>query len=399
MQLEPAAGTALFFVDDEAVLFHEAPQKLFQLNAMAAVVWCLIEDGMCERGIAARLEAIYHLDAASASAYVRQAVMLLQGLGVLRGSEKPFDPGLETKSAPVLASCDEYIAERCYRLLGSVLRLRFTDVAQVCRIEPVLAHLATDADGKATCTVDIIRREGGRIAVVRDSRWGVEAGDLDELAPLVKAAVWQASVCAHSFFLDIHAGVTGDGRHAFLFPAAAGSGKSTLTAALVHAGFEYFSDEVALLHEPDFTVEPVPLALCVKDTGVAVLSRFFPQLTALREHRRGDGKRVRYLPPPAQAVAPPATRRPVGAMFFPSYESDRSTQLAAITTMEALRALTQECLIVDSRLTRDKVAALLDWLGHTPRYRLVVSDIDQAVSLVAGVASDLRSAPQQPIPI
>lgn len=102
---------------------------------------------------------------------------------------------------------------------------------------------------------------------------------------------------AHSFLLDIHAGVIGDGKYCYLLPAESGSGKSTLTAALVHSGFEYFSDEVALLDENNFHVQPAPMATCVKNTGVKTLSRYYPELPQLKEHLRGDGKRVRYMPP------------------------------------------------------------------------------------------------------
>ena len=41
-----------------------------------------------------------------------------------------------------------------------------------------------------------------------------------------------------------------------LLPAAAGSGKSSLTAALVHSGLGYYSDEVALIEPGTFLVCP-----------------------------------------------------------------------------------------------------------------------------------------------
>jgi hypothetical protein len=78
----------------------------------------------------------------------------------------------------------------------------------------------------------------------------------------------------------MHAGVVAGPAGAILLPAPPGSGKSTLTAALVATGLDYFSDEVALLAEEDLAVMPFPLAMCVKDTGIDVLASRFPAIAA-----------------------------------------------------------------------------------------------------------------------
>jgi hypothetical protein len=244
-------------------------------------------------------------------------------------------------------------------------------------------------------TLDIVRKSVDQTILCRDQVPVLSCSEENQLAPLAKSLVWQTAVNDHDFFLDIHAAVVGDGERCYLLPATPGSGKSTLTAALVHHGFEYFSDEVALLHGNDLLVQPVPLATCIKDTGVAVLSAYYPRLPELRMHQRGDGKRVRYMPPPAGSTPATGTLRPVGAIIFPLYSPDRPTTLEGIDTMTALQSLMRECLIVDTRLDRDKVAGLLKWLARTPCYRLSVSNLEEAVRLIQSISSELGQRDKQ----
>ncbi len=138
--------------------------------------------------------------------------------------------------------------------------------------------------------------------------------DFHELAPIVKSAFWQSAVNAHDFLFYIHAGVVGLGNTCLLMPAAAGSGKSSLTAALVHGGFLYYSDEVALIQRADFRVPPVPLAICVKSTGWDLMTKYFPALAELPTHLRGDGKLVRYIAPAIRRCT--ATRGPSEPYYF-----------------------------------------------------------------------------------
>src|SRR5205807_580535 len=124
---------------------------------------------------------------------------------------------------------------------------------------------------------------------------------LSYLGPIVKSAIWQLAVNAYPFLFYLHAGVVSTGSGCVLLPAAPGSGKSSLTAALTHRGYGYFSDEIALISRDTFLVPPVPLAICVKESGWALIGRYYPELFNAWPHHRYDGKDVRYLPPPKRA--------------------------------------------------------------------------------------------------
>jgi hypothetical protein len=69
--------------------------------------------------------------------------------------------------------------------------------------------------------------------------------------------------------LFLHAGVVALGGHAAVLVAPTGTGKSTLTLALVEAGFSYLSDELAPIDMQHMIVHPYAHALCLKSRPAA----------------------------------------------------------------------------------------------------------------------------------
>jgi hypothetical protein len=284
------------------------------------------------------------------------------------------------------------VEEHHYLLLSSCLQVRFSSVAQARMVHPILVHLETP-ECNGAIVVDVIATTQG-IAVYRDRELFSGCGAIDQLAPIVKSLVWQTALRDHPFLLDLHAGVIGNGTACVIFPAAPGSGKSTLTASLVHAGFEYFSDEVALLRESTFEVYPMPLAICVKTTGVEALADRFPELRGLAIHRRGDGKDVIYLPPPRTSLPATSDSRPVAAIVFPRYAAGAPTHFSALAKVDSIKRVMDECLVVTPPLDVVKVDALVRWIEKTPCYSLSYGSNAEAVEVVRSMlatASHSRS--------
>jgi hypothetical protein len=255
-------------------------------------------------------------------------------------------------------------------------------------VDAVIGHLATD-NGTPTMVMDIqgMTRDDRRVRshIYRDGEPAGLATKLSRLGPAVKGLLWQSAVNTHDFLFYLHAGVVGTGETCVLLPAAAGSGKSSLTAALCHRGFRYFSDEIALIEPETFRVPPVPLALCFKSTGWDIVARYYPDITALPIHERGDGKLVRYLTPPSGAIASPQTSAQVSHIIFPRYSADGRTELKAVARSEALRRLMDECLALRLRLDLNKVAETVRWIAGIDCFEVSFSSLDKAAELVAQV--------------
>ena len=397
LKIKPAAGVKLFYLDDAGIVFCPATQELHLLNTTAAVIWTLMEEGHDAAGAASALREMYDLDAARASEFVSTALDEWRRKRLLDGSldaaeSSPMVPQTPSRDRQIPWQPFDSVEEHHYLLLSSCLQVRFSSAAQARMVHPILVHLETPECNGGT-VVDVVATTQG-IAVYRDREFYDGCGVIDQLAPIVKSLVWHTAVRDHHFLLDIHAGVIGNGAACVIFPAAPGSGKSTLTASLLHAGFEYFSDEVALLRESSFEVYPMPLAICVKTTGVEALAGRFPELRGLAVHRRGDGKDVIYLPPPRASLPATSDSRPVAAIVFPRYAAGARTHLSALAKVDSIKRVMDECLVVTPPLDVVKVDALVRWIEKTPCYNLSYgsnADAVEAVRSVLATAANSRS--------
>jgi hypothetical protein len=306
-------------------------------------------------------------------------------------------PGDDAETARQAANCAPYAAfepvtEQRYRLLETCALIRFGHLAQVRLVRSVIGHLATDDPVSPTIVIDINAKmlDNGHLRsdVYRDGVAVGRAPRLSEMAPIVKAALWQSAINAHDFLFYFHAGVVGTGAGCVLLPAAAGSGKSSLTAALVHRGFRYFSDEVALIEPFTFCVSPMPLAMCIKSTGWDLIARYYPEILSLPVHVRSDGKVLHYLPPPADAAE--QIPMPVRHIIFPRYEQDAPTRLARVKRSEALGRLMGECLALRQRLDHENVRQIVGWIAGIECYELTFSSLETAAQLVVEATGSSR---------
>lgn len=392
MSLRP--GLALFPLDDELVVFSQASQSLVGLNATAAFIVRKLQDGMAVSGLADALVSEAGVAAKEARGWVTSTLDALSAQGLLADGRTP---PLATKSSAM----DDYIAglrakippfvpfepktQGRYRLLGTNALIRYGHRGQKRMVDTVIGHLQSDEAAAPDLVIDVQSlpwNDGHQIAsnIYCNGKPEAQARRLSELGPLVKSALWVNAVNAHDFLLDLHAGVVGNGESCILLPAAAGSGKSSLTAALTDAGFGYYSDEVALVERETFRVSPVPLAICVKNTGWDFMSRYYPELADLPYHRRDDGKIVRYLPPRAASMQKrPAT---VSHIFFPLYCRDEPTSLVRVSRSDALARLMDQCLAFRLGLDPVTVKELVRWIAGIDCYALTFSSLDEAVALI-----------------
>jgi hypothetical protein len=387
-------------LDGDAIAFSEGAQCLFGLNQSAALIVHELQQGTQAAELAGRLVARGLVGAGEAAHWVSATLDALATHGMLADGASPpparvldEDQGDEQLIGDVPSYQPiEPVAEQRYRLLGTCALIRFGHADQAAWVNTVLGHLAV-ADKSAPSTVlDIhaTRLPNGELRsdIYRDGRPVGCALRASRLAPLVKAAFWQAAINAHRFLYYFHAGAVGTDTHCIILPAAAGSGKSSLTGALVHRGFRYFSDEVALI-EPGFRVAPMPLAMAIKSTGWDLMARYFPVIPRLAVHIRTDAKALRYLPPPrgSRAAAP----LPVSHIFFPKYQADAGTKLEPVSRSDALGRLMGECLALSQRLDRGNVEQLLAWIRGVDCYSLTFDSLDDAVGLIVGTSGFVPS--------
>lgn len=181
--------------------------------------------------------------------------------------------------------------------------------------------------------------------------------------------------------LMVHAGVVAaTNGHAVLLPAAAESGKSTLTAGLVRAGLDYLSDEAGALTADGF-VDPYPKAIGLDPGSWAVLPDLRPELP---DDLAVFGTRQWHVDP--NAIRPNAVggRCMPSLVVSPSYVAGSATSLEAVSPAEGVRLLAQESFNLRNWGKRG-----LDLLASVVRrarcYRLRYGSLDAAVDAVKGL--------------
>lgn len=382
-------GVSLFLIEEEGLLFSEPQQKIYSLNTMAAVIWVLIEDRQTTDQISNHLCDTYDMDRTTAQTYVSDVITNWRALKVLDTDEiQTRDEGKKASDRshfPALPPEETRPNTLQLKLLSQVIELRFENTETAALMHQVIVHLLTDGSAQPTIVIDVFQSDG-RFYLYVDQEPGLECEALDQLAPIVKAAVWSMSVGKEDFFLDIHAGVAANEKACVILPGKAGSGKSSLTTALVHSGLTYFSDEIALIDE-DFRVMPAPLAFCIKSTGWDLMKPYLPHLEEQPVHRRADNKVVRYVPPLQDSMPNPGARLPIHAIIFPTYSPDAQTQLQPLTKTATLHRLLEECQAVPAQLTNARMHALIGWISSVAGFELPMSDLKTAVEQVNHILS------------
>lgn len=194
-----------------------------------------------------------------------------------------------------------------FQLLGLEFRVRCQTDRSMFLLESHYGHLRSRIDNPILCyqidqeddSTFTIERPGFRVARLVERKL-LLALDYDLMIKLQRHR--EDLLFLHAAALEL------DGK-AILFPARAGTGKSTLAWRLQDGRFRYLSDELAPIDPRTYTVSPFPRAICLKTP---------PPLP----HRlpRGVIRTTGTIHVPNSCLRVPAVTEPVelGALVFPT---------------------------------------------------------------------------------
>jgi len=293
---------------------------------------------------------------------------------------------------PLRPSARSHSQTSYYCLLTTTMAVRSASGLLLAELDAALGHLSTSA---APVDVDVEIR-------LTHSGWELHEGGcrLTEsrrragIVPAIKQLLRERAVDRYPSWVSVHAGVVAFGDECVLLPAAAGSGKTTLTAALIAGGCTYFSDEIAVLEERALRVVPVPLSLTVKDGSVIPLHPLYPGLGTVTAHVREDYIRVRYLQPPIASLPDATASGNVRWIVFPKYSPGLETNLRPVDRPTALKRLLGESYLSPGALERARVESLVRWMRTIDCYELPFASLSLAAELVRGLAAH-RERPEK----
>lgn len=229
---------------------------------------------------------------------------------------------------------------------------------------------------------DVSSERPGTYSVTRDRVPIWHTGKQDDVIPYLEWTLNAAAIEQLQAYYLAHAGAVADGDRGILLPAACERGKTTLVAALVNRGFQYFSDEVGVLDLARQRLLPFAKSLHVREGSRAVLSPFFPQLRSARSYRRFDATPVWYLQPRADWLPRAPVR--LSYVILPEYRRGATTAIVPIPRSDALQCFVKQSFNLHQHGVSG-IEKLVRMLRDTECYRLTFGDAHEAAAAIAAL--------------
>jgi HprK-related kinase A len=188
----------------------------------------------------------------------------------------------------------------------------------------------------------------------------------------------------HSFLM-LHSAAVERSGSLFLLPAAPGSGKSTLCAALSCRGWRTFSDEFALVRPESGDIHPVPRPMAIKNESIGVIRNFAPDAyigPVSKGTRKGD---VGHVKPPSSSIRRQSEACSASHIVFPRWREGSETTLTRLGSTEAFMLIASNAFNYDL-LGEAAFAAVAALVRRSECYGLVYSDLDDATEKLKRLA-------------
>lgn len=193
--------------------------------------------------------------------------------------------------------------------------------------------------------------------------------------------------------LLLHSGVVEKRGVGVILPAVPGSGKSTLTAALMLSGYRLLSDEFGAASFEDGALMPLLKGAALKNASIDVIRTTFPHARlgpSFPKTRKGT---VAHLAPDAASVAQRHMPAKPGLVVFPLYQAGADTMLEVMGRSQAFSKLVVNSFNYEllGAAGFDAACRIID---ASECYRLIYSELASGIQtidrLVDSVAAQRR---------
>ena len=213
--------------------------------------------------------------------------------------------------------------------------------------------------------------------------------------PLLEWGLNYALAQRYMWGLLLHSGVVARNDRAVLMPAIPGSGKSTLTAALMCHGYRLLSDEFGAVSDDGQWVMPLVRPIALKNESISVIRDRAPSAVmgpSFPGTRKGT---VAHLAPSPESVQRRHDRARLSCIVFPLFTRGSPTRLipldpATVFTKLAVNSFNYEML---GPTGFDVVAAIV---AHCPAVQIVFGQLDEAIACIDRFLDDPDTLPRSP---
>jgi HprK-related kinase A len=249
--------------------------------------------------------------------------------------------------------------------------------------------------------VQLARGAGLRRWLRAQSRFSIDG--VEPFEPFPQASVlplfeWGLNWCFAkrcNQYVLLHAGTLALGDRAVLMAALPGSGKSTLSAAMMLRGFRLLSDEFGVLDPETGTLLPMLKPVALKNRSIGLIRDLSAAACVgptFVGTRKGD---VAHLAPDeASAAAVRRAARPE-LVIFPAYREGAGLDLRAQVPEQAFARLAFNSFNY-AQLGAVAFNAVADIAAHCPAYQLTYSRLDDAIDCIRELLASGASAQGRP---
>jgi len=177
-------------------------------------------------------------------------------------------------------------------------------------------------------------------------------------------------------FVAHAAGVVKD-KFSILFPASAGSGKTTLTSYLINHGYKLINDDVIPINF-DGSATCIHSPLKIKKGSWPVLNDMYPELLNIEVFRRSDNQLMKFLATDESQNAQAGKEYTVNALVIPEYSPNFKTSFTELRDDQKLKYFLESTPHLPHKFTRTYIKEICDWLETKRTWRLEYSDMHEA---------------------
>ena len=389
ISISPWVSSHIF--ENQLLVFSERSQTIFELNHSAAFIWLCCEKRMSLADIAREMSEAFSVSVLVAASDLKAIIdqwtfmeLVENGLGeeavplVAQESDPSEDNPLVGQRYNVELAAYKSL---CLRLAGLDFLLRFSHQEIEQLVSPVLAHLAWSLADQPII-FDIVKIDN-QFLIVSDGLIVDVFSNPAEIVSRLSYFVVDSAYRKIDPLIVIHAAALSLGNGCVVFPGNCGVGKTTLSVALIKAGFKYFTDDTAILDRKTRSIVAAPASLRIKEGSWEIVEEMFQESLTLTVHSSKDGRKIRYLVPPEGSLAQSIVAGDfVKALVFPKYSPESKTSIQPISRLDAIHRI-QECgYDVGSCLSKARVVELLDWIKDIDCYEMNIGSLSEAVSIV-----------------
>ncbi len=370
----PYSDICEFRLGDRLVVTNPGSSRLYLLNESARYIWERFREDRTSEQIAQDLAAEFGIDLPTAARDTAAALASWQKSILSETSPAVALSGIESWET-LRERAPEGPCSRDYVVNGRTARLALWDAGLARyfgpRLEPLLCR---GHEPPPAVVIDLF--PDGDLAFVFCNRRPIAAEPLDAARFSVLEQMIRIGWPETDWSAFLHAGVAASGGSCVVFPAATGSGKSTLSAALAHAGLDLLTDDMVALHGPSGATAAVPFAVQVRAGSWPVLRSRFSGIDDLPVFE-ATGQQIRFLP--LAALRPPEATR-TRAVVFTRFVAGSETESRAVSTWDALGRMDEIGFWITP--FADSARAFLEWLDRIPKLQLTYSNLDEAVTFI-----------------